>query len=68
MQSLYRAQFIVGMRDITDLLTIETELFEAERQLINTRSERQRTQYRTAAQVGLLVPWLEGRLTAARQI
>ncbi len=67
-QSLYREQFIVGMRDITDLLTIETELFEAERQLINTRSERQRTQYRTAAQVGLLVPWLEGRLAATRQI
>lgn len=67
-QSLYKEQFIVGMRDITDLLTIETELFEAERQMINTRSERQRTQYRTAAQVGLLVPWLEGRLAEGRQI
>ncbi|MNR22457.1 Outer membrane efflux protein [compost metagenome] len=67
-QSLYKEQFIVGMRDITDLLTIETELFEAERQMVNTRSERQRTLYRTAAQVGLLVPWLDGRLAEGSQI
>ncbi|VVP60920.1 TolC family protein [Pseudomonas fluorescens] len=60
--SVYQEQFVVGLRDMTDMLTIEHERFEAERQLINLQSERKRVQYRAAAQLGLLVPLLEERL------
>jgi outer membrane protein, adhesin transport system len=58
----YREQFIVGLRDMTDLLGIQKEYFEAERQAITLQSEHQRVQYRAAAQLGLLVPLLENRL------
>lgn len=58
---VYRDQFLVSMRDITDLISIESEHFEAERELSNVRSERLRAQYRAASQVGWLVPLFEGR-------
>lgn len=58
----YRDQFIVGLRDMTDLLGIQKEHFEAERQAITLQSEHQRVQYRAASQLGLLVPLLENRL------
>jgi adhesin transport system outer membrane protein len=60
--AVYQDQFVVGLRDMTDMLTIENERFEAERQFINLQSERKRVQYRAAAQLGLLVPLLEERL------
>lgn len=60
--SIYEEQFVVGLRDMTDLLNIQRERFEAERQLISLRSEHQRVQYRASAQLGLLVPLLEERL------
>lgn len=50
----YTEQFDVGLRDLTDLLLIQRDRFEAERQIINLESERRRIQYRTAAQLGLL--------------
>ncbi|MDF5875012.1 TolC family protein [Pseudomonas aeruginosa] len=58
---LYREQFEVGRRDVIDLLNVQRERFEAERQLINLRIERKRIEYRAAAQVGLLGPLLENR-------
>ncbi|MDF5867508.1 TolC family protein [Pseudomonas aeruginosa] len=39
---LYREQFEVGRRDVIDLLNVQRERFEAERQLINLRIERKR--------------------------
>ncbi len=59
---LYREQFEAGRRDVIDLLNVQRERFEAERQLINLRIERKRIEYRAAAQVGLLGPLLENRL------
>lgn len=61
--SVYQEQFVVGLRNMTELLNIHQERFDAERQLINLQYERKRVQYRTAAQLGQLVPLLEGRLS-----
>jgi len=61
---LYRDQFEVGRRDIIDLLSVQRERLEAERQLITLHMERKRMEYRAAAQVGLLGPLLEDRLDA----
>lgn len=60
--ALYREQFEVGRRDVIDLLNVQRERFEAERQLINLHFEQKRIQYRAAAQVGWLGPLLENRL------
>lgn len=59
---LYREQFEVGRRDVIDLLNVQRERFEAERQLVNLHIERKRIEYRAAAQVGLLGSLLENRL------
>ncbi|EKT4465886.1 TolC family protein [Pseudomonas putida] len=59
---LYREQFEVGRRDVIDLLNVQRERFEAERQLINLHFEQKRVEYRAAAQVGWLGPLVEGRL------
>lgn len=61
---VYRDQFEVGRRDVIDLLNVQRERFEAERQLANLRFERKRVEYRAAAQVGLLGPLLEHHLSA----
>ena len=61
--SVYQKQFVVGLRTMNELLNIHQERFEAERQLINLKYERKRVQYRSAAQLGQLVPLLEGRLS-----
>jgi adhesin transport system outer membrane protein len=61
--SVYQEQFVVGLRNMTELLNIHQERFDAERQLINLQYERKRVQYRAAAQLGQLVPLLEGRLS-----
>ncbi|KJK15382.1 TolC family protein [Pseudomonas sp. 2(2015)] len=62
---LYREQFEVGRRDVIDLLNVQRERFEAERQLINLHIERKRIEYRAAAQVGLLGPLVENRLNGS---
>jgi len=59
---VYRDQFEVGRRDVIDLLNVQRERFEAERQLANLRFERKRVEYRAAAQIGLLGPLLENHL------
>lgn len=53
-RSVYREQFLVGQREIQDLVAIESEHYEAERQIIELTLERLRLQYRVAAQLGLL--------------
>lgn len=62
---LYREQFEVGRRDVIDLLTVQRERFEAERQLIVLQVERLRLEYRAAAQIGLLGPLLENSLNGS---
>jgi adhesin transport system outer membrane protein len=59
-REVYREQFLVGRRDIQDLVIMEGEHFEAERQVIELTIERLRLQYRVAAQLGLLTPALSG--------
>ncbi|MGR8931548.1 MAG: TolC family protein [Gammaproteobacteria bacterium] len=62
-RALYEEQFQVGKRSIVDLLNVENESFEAQRQRAAAIIEWQRLQYRAVAQLGQLVPLLEGRLT-----
>ncbi|MGM0517795.1 MAG: TolC family protein [Pseudomonadota bacterium] len=50
----YREQFEVGLRDIDDLLPIQRDLFETERQLAEIRSQKLRIQYRVASRLGQL--------------
>lgn len=64
LSELYREQFQVGQRDITDLLTIETEHFEAQRQLIDLRLDREKLNYRAASLTGVLSDRLQRRLGA----
>ncbi|MNR12916.1 Outer membrane efflux protein [compost metagenome] len=59
---IYREQFFVGMRSMVDLLSVESDRFEAERQLLQLQSVRQRLPLRAVAQLGLLVPLLEDRI------
>lgn len=53
-RTAYAEQFIVGRRDIQDLIVMESEYFEAERQILELTVERLRSQYRAAAQLGQL--------------
>lgn len=50
----YEEQFAIGMRDVFDLLSLQRDLFEAQRQQVELATERKRTQYRVAAQLGVL--------------
>jgi outer membrane protein, adhesin transport system len=59
-REVYGEQFLVGRRDIQDLVIMETEHFEAERQVVELTIERLRLQYRAAAQLGLLTPAMSG--------
>lgn len=52
--ALYREQFRVGRRDVIDLVNVQRERFEAERQWIAVRIERLRLHYRMAARLGLI--------------
>ncbi|HDS1219160.1 TolC family protein [Stenotrophomonas maltophilia] len=61
---LYHDQFQVGRRDIIDLLSVQRERMEAERQLATLRMERVRIDYRAAAQIGQLGELLGGRTHA----
>ncbi|MDG2527223.1 TolC family protein [Caulobacter endophyticus] len=51
---VYREQFLVGRREIQDLVVMETEHVTAERQITELTIERFRLRYRAAAQLGLL--------------
>ncbi|MDQ1093616.1 adhesin transport system outer membrane protein [Xanthomonas sacchari] len=51
---LYREQMSVGRREVIELLNVQRERLEAERQLISLRIERKRLRYRAAAQIGAL--------------
>ncbi|MDV0439044.1 TolC family protein [Xanthomonas sacchari] len=51
---LYREQLSVGRREVIELLNVQRERLEAERQLISLRIERKRLRYRAAAQIGAL--------------
>lgn len=59
-RALYEEQFLVGRRDIQDLVMMETEGFEARRQKVEWVIERQRLQYRAAAQLGRLTQAMAG--------
>lgn len=66
-RALYKEQFHVGKRSIVDLLLVENESFEAQRQRVGAITEWERLQYKAAAQIGQLVPILEGRLAVETQ-
>lgn len=66
-RATYAEQFIVGRRDIQDLVLMENEYFEAEREIIELTIERLRTQYRAAAQLGLLADALAPSGETARR-
>ncbi|MFC4206847.1 TolC family protein [Vreelandella malpeensis] len=53
---VYEEQFAIGLRDVFDLLSLQRDAFEAERQLVELETEQARMQYRAAAQLGLLYP------------
>ncbi|WP_199792351.1 TolC family protein [Allosphingosinicella vermicomposti] len=57
---LYAEQFEVGRRDVIDLLNVQRETFEADRQAITVRIEQLRLHYRIAAKLGLIDRSLEG--------
>jgi adhesin transport system outer membrane protein len=59
-RGVYGEQFLVGRRDIQDLVIMETEAFESQRQRVDLIIERLRLQYRAAAQLGRLTPMMAG--------
>lgn len=59
-RGLYEEQFLVGRRDIQDLVIMETEGFEGQRQKVELVIERLRLQYRAAAQLGRLTQAMAG--------
>ena len=58
----YREQFVAGLRNIDDLISVEREGYELAIQQIQSTNERQRLIYRAAADLGLLLPLLSGEL------
>lgn len=58
-RGLYREQFLVGRREVQDLVVMETEHMSAERQVTELTIERLRLRYRAAAQLGLLADALD---------
>ncbi|MDL2193063.1 hypothetical protein QQF40_16940, partial [Cobetia sp. LC6] len=54
LRSSYRDQFITGSRNIEDLLTIESEIFAARRQMIELNTQLLTDQYDLATQLGAL--------------
>lgn len=52
--SAYREQFSAGMRSIDDLLPVQREHFDVERQANELQSQQLRIQYRVTAQLGRL--------------
>lgn len=66
-RALYNEQFKVGKRNVVDMLNVENESFEAQRQRVAAITEWERLQYRSIALLGQLVPLLEGRLASDTQ-
>jgi len=64
LEDVYAQQFQAGRRSFNDLLTLNLERSEAERQVLNVQDQLSRTPLEMAARLGLLLPWLEGRLIA----
>lgn len=50
----YQEQFEVGLRDIEDLLPVQRDLFEGERQQVELENRKARIQYQAATQLGRL--------------
>lgn len=50
----YQEQFEVGLRDIDDLLPLQRDLFEGERQQVELGNRKVRIQYQVATQLGRL--------------
>lgn len=50
----YREQFEVGLRGIDDLLPIQRDLFDTDRQRIDLETQKMRLQYRIASRLGRL--------------
>lgn len=59
-RAVYGEQFLVGRRDIQDLVVMATEQYEAERRKTELVIERLRLDYRAAAQLGRLAPFMAG--------
>ncbi|WP_282809623.1 TolC family protein [Thauera humireducens] len=59
LRGLYEDQFQAALREVNDLLIVETELLDSERQRIDANTERLRAQYRAASEVGLLTAALD---------
>ncbi|MEP4890977.1 MAG: TolC family protein [Aliiglaciecola sp.] len=57
-KSSYQQQFLAGMRDLEDLLSIEREIFEAKRQAIELSNQLISEQYMFASQLGILTQLL----------
>ncbi len=57
---LYQEQFQVGRRDVIDLLNVQRESFEAERQAATVRIELLRLRYRIGARLGFLDRLVDG--------
>ena len=50
----YHEQFEAGLRDIEDLLPIQRDMFDTERQIREVESQKVRLQYRVASRLGRL--------------
>lgn len=56
--STYRQEFLIGQRDLLDLLDSENEFFNAESQLLSIETQVLFAQYRLLASMGKLLPAL----------
>ncbi|QXO16442.1 TolC family protein [Vibrio ostreae] len=61
-RSAYREQFIAGLRNINELISVEREGYELESQKVSATSEFLRLPYRAATDMGLLTPFITGTL------
>lgn len=68
LRELYEDQFQMAMREVNDLLIVETEWLESERQLVDARVGHLRAQFQAAAQVGTLLGVLQGRIDSHGKI
>ena len=59
---VYQEQFLANLRTMVEVLNANKELFETELQLINVKIERKRNPCKAAAQLGLILPMLNGKL------
>ena len=57
---VYRKQFLAGLRDFDDLLTVIRDRYDARRQQVEIRTELLRQQYQVAADFGMLARLVSG--------